>query len=677
MAGPLVYLDDVLVPNARIRLRNAGDQGISGLTQAANGSGGQGAITFEDPTHDFDDDVKGWTPTKVVEPLCTAANNGIADATRIFTGYVAAQDYARGAHYRDDGTRQIDVTINDTNVLLWADVFRGAQGKRPSETEVARMAWLLGVDQLGGLVNDFGFVDTSTGIVLDATDYVDQSPGDVINDMLARRADNIFGTYWSNPDDGIGLFYASATATNFTCPLSFTNDLSEVDNDTVFFAYLDPSLDSSPDEVYCREIFKYTGGQVMVHSATTHAAFFSWMPSGMHRTKVDENTHVGKATTATNWANFLLNHHSIEYRLVKFRSRLPASRIGLVQAAMRVNLHFLHLPELDPAEYRRIESVTIYPTEGRRDLYDIEIEASKYGLRIPGGGGGGGPTKDGPHQPPPPANIVELCIPSNANVSSTSFTVAVGQFVYIMGIDVDVTLLGTSGWHLWIDSSGATDPDTGPALFAPILTMQNGYPTFPTNIGTWNSPDASGDAGMHPGGAGGPGWDEPNETGSGVLRRNPGVSVYDPLYVYKGLWECTSGGGGIQTGNVGLIGPGTWYIRGGNGDGDGYFSEPGYSACVRLAVSDLAPPDFWASAPGEGDPGPLPLQWVYGEVVTMTGDTGTTAFSYQPGSLIVYVSGVKITTASYTETDPEAGTFTLAWTPDTDEVVKVDYQGHA
>jgi hypothetical protein len=53
---------------------------------------------------------------------------------------------------------------------------------------------------------------------------------------------------------------------------------------------------------------------------------------------------------------------------------------------------------------------------------------------------------------------------------------------------------------------------------------------------------------------------------------------------------------------------------------------------------------------------------------------GTTAFPYAPTSLLVKVDGVLISPASYTETDPNAGDFALAWLLDGDETVLVQYQ---
>jgi hypothetical protein len=68
-------------------------------------------------------------------------------------------------------------------------------------------------------------------------------------------------------------------------------------------------------------------------------------------------------------------------------------------------------------------------------------------------------------------------------------------------------------------------------------------------------------------------------------------------------------------------------------------------------------------------------QWVYGEQASMAGAVGTLDYGYAPGSLVIRVDGVLISPASYTETNPAAGTFTLSWDPDDDETVRVTYQG--
>jgi hypothetical protein len=67
--------------------------------------------------------------------------------------------------------------------------------------------------------------------------------------------------------------------------------------------------------------------------------------------------------------------------------------------------------------------------------------------------------------------------------------------------------------------------------------------------------------------------------------------------------------------------------------------------------------------------------WTSRSTPGSTTSTGTTAFPYATGSLLVKVDGVLISTASYTETDPTTGAFTLSWVIDSDEIVTVQYLG--
>lgn len=99
--------------------------------------------------------------------------------------------------------------------------------------------------------------------------------------------------------------------------------------------------------------------------------------------------------------------------------------------------------------------------------------------------------------------------------------------------------------------------------------------------------------------------------------------------------------------------------------------------CLTIGdVVDIATGLVVSNELGDSGSGPpSPGQWVYGETASMAGAVGTLDFPYADGSLKVRVDGVLITPASYTETSPSAGTFTLDWQPDTDETVTVDYQG--
>jgi hypothetical protein len=74
-----------------------------------------------------------------------------------------------------------------------------------------------------------------------------------------------------------------------------------------------------------------------------------------------------------------------------------------------------------------------------------------------------------------------------------------------------------------------------------------------------------------------------------------------------------------------------------------------------------------------GSTPPGALQVVRGEVVDMGGDdSGTTQFSFAPGSLEVFVDNTDQTSAIIAQ-DPDAGTFQLGFTPTPTELVVVNY----
>jgi hypothetical protein len=311
-----ITLDGSDIGTTRVRLRGSGGEGIVGLNASANGEGSQGGIVFEDVDSDFS--IQGWMPITVDEPDCTAA-------PRLFTGYVADRKYSRGP-YRAAASHQIDTTINDTMVLMSFLLITGTDGKRPAETHIERIDWLLGSSYIpGGLVTDLGLVDRSAPRPFEEADYRGQYAADVLSD-LAGPIFRMWFTYWDQDEEAIGLFFDTPGSTTNTSTLAISNDLSDVDDSTTFAPYVDGALAADPSEVYAKIRYTYRNGTIIENDSDTRDAFF---PDLGYRGLQVNNDRVGLESTARNMADNLLEKYSAEAEILTFTVRLPSTHVGL------------------------------------------------------------------------------------------------------------------------------------------------------------------------------------------------------------------------------------------------------------------------------------------------------------------------------------------------------------
>jgi hypothetical protein len=292
----------------RVRLNDGTNNGIDGLTSAADGSGSMGGIIIDDPNHDLV--LQGWQTVTVEESDCTTA-------PRLFTGFIGDRTTTHG-NYPTDGGRQVNVTLWDQNSLLSWALITGSDGKRPEESRTARIDWLLASDYLSTIVFDTGFVVPSGSSDFQEADYRDQYPRDVLDDVLG--AFQVAFAFWDEAADKIGLFYDAMTATTRDSTLTISNDPADwtfadgVISGTCWPPYVDAELAQDPSEVYSLEDLTYTNGKLLQEDPTTKAQFF---PSPYpDRGQATDRSRIGKPTTAQDYMNALLAQASAEQETV-------------------------------------------------------------------------------------------------------------------------------------------------------------------------------------------------------------------------------------------------------------------------------------------------------------------------------------------------------------------------
>lgn len=147
--------------------------------EAEKGSAGSGRVIFDDPASAID-------PLSHAPLLVTESG---ATPPMIAAGYVSDDTIARGVALNMANARQFDATITDLNILL-TDRLIVTGGKRPAETDIARIDWLLASGYLP--IGDAGFIQRTSPTSLPAADYTGRTPADVLADCSNESNKNYF-----------------------------------------------------------------------------------------------------------------------------------------------------------------------------------------------------------------------------------------------------------------------------------------------------------------------------------------------------------------------------------------------------------------------------------------------------------------------------------------------------
>lgn len=619
------YLDGVDV-SSRVRLTDS--FGLSSL--ADHGEVGIGSLILDDPDGNLT--INGWRPFYVEETDCTAQ-------PRLFTGYIGSRRIRR--HNPSDYTstaRVHDCDIVDLNFLLSLKVARGSDAKRPYETETARMSWLLDTSTaLAGLVFDNGLVDTSGGQSYDEADFRGQYAGEVLASMASTGKN--FYAYRDHPTGEPSLYWAYGSNYSSLSTLRVSNDYADYDGTTTFLPYRDAELSQEPFETYSGIYLSWVGG-------ITYDSLVSTASNYIARDVSINSSRIGRLQTAVNQAARYLSIHSVEYDRILCTVLLPSTKVGLIEAGNLLQVRFTHLPGYTDWTWSRVISCDVRLFPSHDEQYELRLELS---VAPKGGGPGGG--GDFPVQPP------TGCTPSTTRLAGTpsAFTISATTPANPENINDDniatasVTANGVAGGgsyaHGW-------DMDLGSAKTLSSVTMY-----------------------------GEDGWFEDAPTGTGGRATHTSGGAYGRTYTYQlgysddgsaftyPLYDWTFGGDNFTITNLQALGSHRYWRFG------HFWTMAGLSFYEGIDL--LNEWYLYECVPTTAEP-PAPGQWVYYETVNETPDgsirTFTVDWPYADGTLTVYVDRLD-QTAAVTSYDGAAKSFTLAFAPETGELVEASYKG--
>ncbi len=653
---------------------------VTDLTSAAfGGERGGGMVTVTDPTGALN--LRGWKPYYVTEPACTTQ-------PRVFTGYIAGKKILRGPEGPRGPGRVWECSVNDLNAVFKLRAIRGTDGKRQSETVEARIAWILAAHALSGLIADTGFVTSTGGQIVDEADYRNQFAENVLDDLTFGY--DYFA--WWDPAAAAGagavsLWYGLRTGSTNTSTLSISNVASDVNDTTVFAPGSsgdgDPfgSVDRDPDEVYSGEVLKFANGETYGQRTATITDFID-------RDLVYESSRIGKLATAQAAVAAFLIAHDAEKDALTIPVRLPAAKVGLVQAGQRIAVRLEHLPGYETSVYSRISRLTL--SQAELAFYDVVLTCTVASPASPAG---------------PPVGI----FPNPGCVTPVLAQSATGSGLTGATATFPSALTAGSLQVCYIGVRQGSDPITAPTGFTAV--SGGSAPAFETVISIFYRATVAGDsttvstpALSTPADiyieewAGNLAFDSaaeltstdpflsgPNINGAVLTPTAGKVALIVGMFGWKpGSNSATPGSGWTERDDTHQAALNTYVVNRVVASTSGSYTPTATTSASQVAFDDHSYAAQTAAFICTGGGAPAPGQWVYGEVPTFTIDgsnkSGTTRFPFADGSLTVKVDGVPILNG-LSGLDGATGAFTLDFAPlpasgDTRaEIVTVDYQG--
>ena len=362
-------------------------------SSAFRGEVGAGSLVIDDPSAAIT--IDPLEAVTIVEDASTPS--------RIFTGYTAERKIRRGP--LTAGTqRQWKIVLEDLNVLF-DDILLGGDGtaRRPEESDVARVTWLLTTTAMSYYSITAGQVPSTNKRKMGPEDYRGRFARDVLEDCSNRTGKNFY-LY----DSGAGfLLYYDKQANADTSPISISDVLADINGSTVFGpSELDVLKD--PERKFDRVRLIYKGGTVTRGTVGTGTR---------RREKRVVNKRIRSRSRARDHADNILDQTDAETVEMRVTASVPASVVGDIRAGQSIPIKLTHAGIAAYTDYR-IRSVSISPRRGRRGVSDVEYDVAirmadeirpthvrdigSPGGGIPddektpdGGGQGGGGTADG------------------------------------------------------------------------------------------------------------------------------------------------------------------------------------------------------------------------------------------------------------------------------------------
>lgn len=343
------------------------------VVQAEEGSVGNCSLPVHDPDATFA--IRGHRKVYAVAEAIDASTDMSAGVIGVwYTGQ--ARTYER-LTYRTEQERVVTLSLDDLNAVLSRRLLASPGAKRPAETDLERIAWLL-TNHVMDLVDDDSLVSTTGAVDMDDADYTKQSAFAVLADCAQQSGKDYFVFNLKQTPDADGdpclfsLFYDFTEAEVLETDLRISNDLADVDNVDTYAPAMETRLSIDPAQVYSGCIVDYAGGWVYVTRSATATDF---AVGGRDTTFSAPN--VKSATTAKTRGRRYLNTLATEQHTVSTSIIVAGSHVNRLQAGMRVQVKFTHFSPEGYGDFVWMRVLNRTVRELQRDVFEIAVEMTR------------------------------------------------------------------------------------------------------------------------------------------------------------------------------------------------------------------------------------------------------------------------------------------------------------
>lgn len=297
----------------------------------------------------------------------------------IWTGYIGDREYGRRAGGEDEfvvgADRRISTALVESNALLSRRLITGADGDRPAETDLQRIAWLLSSSYLTGVASTY--VATSGGVNMGAGDLRGLSAYEVLSACAnaSNRNFNLVLVDGGSPSTGAytyALFYDYDYAAVLDSTLRLCNTRSEIDNTTTFALNPEALLRRTPERVYSGVLNRYNGGAVYTQNTTTGDTYG-------YRDTTKDSPLVSDSAVATSQNDRYLADMAHEEDRITAEFTVPAASVNLLREGYRVQLKASHFPGYS-SDYQYMRCLRREVTQQSDDYYRIGVTLAPLGV---------------------------------------------------------------------------------------------------------------------------------------------------------------------------------------------------------------------------------------------------------------------------------------------------------
>jgi hypothetical protein len=337
---------------------------------AEEGSVGISTFIIDDPLGDLD--VGGW---KVFYILETEAED--PDQQVFYVGHSQPTRAIRRGPYRTQAAREWHVQLSDVNNIINRRILIGQDNDRNAESDVARIAWILGTSE-DAVIGNTDMVTGTVSDTMDENDYLGQETFAVYNDCAQQTGNNFFLTHIGSsgpyPFGDYALFYDKPHSATYPSNHRISNLLAEVDQEEVFFNFVEDELTLDSSRIASGIFVPFQQSYVYVRDMGTVAEF-------TYRDLNMPAINVKNRATALRRANRYLRDNATEEHRATLHFITPRHKVNAIREGQTVEVKMSHWPEPYRSEWTAMRVLSrqithISESDDSTYLHTIEVSRS-------------------------------------------------------------------------------------------------------------------------------------------------------------------------------------------------------------------------------------------------------------------------------------------------------------